>query len=124
MNMLLIYRSAKIDPSSWCAVDYGVHGPPCPSSPLPDSPVFHLPLRPEAGFAATSCLVWTRDGGEWISIKRFNTLVAKRRAAVLDSDFMLSPHDMACLRELHKAVGMFSYLSHGILVHSCAAGAR
>ena len=122
--MLLIHCFAEIDPSSWCAVDYGVHGPPCPSSPQPDSPVFHLPLCPEAGFAATSCLIWTRDGGEWISIQRFNKLVTKGRAAVLDFGFMLSPDDMACLRNLHKAVGTFSYLSCGILVHSCAVEAR
>lgn len=96
-------------PSSWSIVDYGTHGPPCPSHPQPTAQVFHLTLRPGAqhGWTATPCYVWTGDGGQWITVAE---LATSARAAVLDTDFDLSPEQIAMLRGMHRAIGTSHYL--------------
>ncbi|TFY51514.1 hypothetical protein EVJ58_g10525, partial [Rhodofomes roseus] len=94
----------KINAASWSIVCYGEHGPAIPDHPLPNAPVFFLRLRSgkQRGWTATSCFVWTRDAGLWIDRSK---LGKKKRRAVLDSDFDMSPEEVAGLRELHKAIG-------------------
>ncbi|KAH9836459.1 uncharacterized protein C8Q71DRAFT_599843 [Rhodofomes roseus] len=89
--------------SSWSIVDYGKHGPTLPDHPLHNAPVFSIPLRSrrQRGWKATSCFVWTRDEGEWISIADWESTLGAR---VLDSDFDLSPGQMAILRGKHWAI--------------------
>ncbi|TFY50916.1 hypothetical protein EVJ58_g10832 [Rhodofomes roseus] len=94
----------KINPASWSIVSYGEHGPAIPDHPLPNAAVFVLRLRSgkQRGWTATSCFVWTRDAGLWIDRSK---LGKKKRRGVLDSDFAMSPEEVAGLRELHKAIG-------------------
>ncbi|TFY56018.1 hypothetical protein EVJ58_g7892 [Rhodofomes roseus] len=97
----------KINPASWSIVSYGEHGPAIPDHPLPNAAVFVLRLRSgkQRGWTATSCFVWTRDAGLWIDRSK---LGKKKRRGVLDSDFDMSPEEVAGLRELHKAIGSSS----------------
>ncbi|TFY51714.1 hypothetical protein EVJ58_g10422 [Rhodofomes roseus] len=72
----------KIKPSSWSPVDYGEHGPAIPDHPLPNAPVFCLRLRTrkQHGWTATSCFVWTRDGGQWTTIAELGKKGKKKKA--------------------------------------------
>ncbi|EPS92783.1 hypothetical protein FOMPIDRAFT_92115 [Fomitopsis schrenkii] len=93
----------QMNRSSWSVVDFGQHGPP---PPVANRPVLHLPLRASkpVNWKPTSCYVWSRDGGESISMNTFKKLRAQKKAAVIDKDFTLSDDEITVIRDLHKRI--------------------